>query len=197
MPTARRAPPEARAAAPPKARAAAPPTARAAVPPAQRSRDVNPFSDPQVMAVLEEFRLIFKSVRRHFQAVEAHTGVSGAQAWLLAEVRARPGIRVTELAQVMAIHQTTASNLVERLARRGKIERRRSEDDHRAVHLHLTAAGRSLVARAPGPVQGVLPAALKQLPSEELAELRRRLARLTRLLPLRDARGRKTPLSEI
>lgn len=149
------------------------------------------------LSVLEEFRVIFKSVRRHFHWVESQTGVSGAQLWVLAQVSNEPGIRVTELARALAIHQSTASNLVERLESTKLIERRRSDEDQRVVRLHLTPAGKRLVKRAPGPAEGVLPDALKKLPPAELQALKRQLVRLTRLMPLRDSSGKKTPLSEI
>jgi hypothetical protein len=38
----------------------------------------------QAMAVLQKFRLIFKSVKKHFHWVETETGVSGSQLWALA-----------------------------------------------------------------------------------------------------------------
>ena len=75
----------------------------------------NQQNSAEVMQVLKEFRLIFKSVKRHFQWVEKQTGISGAQLWAMAAVVEKPGIRVTELGQTMAIHQSTTSNLVERL----------------------------------------------------------------------------------
>ena len=149
------------------------------------------------LSVLEEFRVIFKSVRRHFHWVESQIGVSGAQLWVLSQVSNEPGIRVTELARALAIHQSTASNLVERLESTKLIERRRSDEDQRVVRLYLTTAGKRLVKRAPGPAEGVLPDALKKLPPAELQALKRQLVRLTQLMPLKDSSGKKTPLSEI
>lgn len=101
------------------------------------------------LTVLEQFRLIFRSAKKHFQWVEERTGVSGAQLWLLAEVRRRPGIRVTELAHALAVHQSTVSNLLDRLQRHGLIQRDRSSTDQRVVHLSLTELGRATIARAP------------------------------------------------
>lgn len=149
------------------------------------------------LSVLEEFRVIFKSVRRHFRWVEAKTGVTGAQLWVLAQIGGEPGIRVTALARALAIHQSTASNLVERLESQQLLERRRSDADQRVVRLHLTPAGRRVVRKAPGPAQGLLPDALKRLPPDELRALKKQLARLTRLMPLKDASGKTTLLSEV
>ena len=147
--------------------------------------------------MLEEFRVVFKTVRRHFRWVEAQPGVTGAQLWVLAQVGNEPGIRLTALARALAVHQSTASNLVERLEALKLLERRRSAGDQRVVHLYLTLAGKRVVKRAPGPAEGVLPDALKRLPPTALKALKKQLARLTRLMPLKDASGKKTPLSEI
>lgn len=153
--------------------------------------------DRLALSVLEEFRVIFKSVRRQFSRVEKLAGVTGAQLWVLAEVARQPGIRVTVLARALAIHQSTASNLIERLQAQKLIERRRTDDDQRVVRLFLTATGRRILKRAPGPTAGLLPDALKQLPPTELKSLKEQLVRLTGLMPLKDSRAKATPLSEI
>lgn len=149
------------------------------------------------LAVLEQFRLIFRSAKKHFQWVQERTGVSGAQLWVLAELRRNPGIRVTELARAMAVHQTTASNLIERLVRAQMIRRERSVADRRVVNLRLTPKGTAAVASAPLPLEGVLPDALKSLPLEDLFELHRRLEKLARLMKVRDAAGKRIPLAEM
>jgi len=151
----------------------------------------------QALSVLEQFRLIFRSAKKHFQAVRERTGVGGAQLWALAEVQRRPGVRVTELARAMAVHQSTASNLVERLAKDGLLRRERSREDQRVVLLSLTAAGRATVARAPRPLEGVLPNALNAMAATDLLELQACLEKLAHRLKVRDRTGRRVPLSEM
>lgn len=176
-------------------------TSAASVPP-RNSRGAKPgapAAPPRqalALSVLEEFRLIFKSVRSHFQWVEAQTGVSGAQLWVLAEVAGAPGIRVTALARALSLHQSTISNLVERLEERKLLRRTRAADDQRGVLLHLTAAGKRLVARAPQPLKGILPNALERLSAEDLALLKQQLRQVTAAMTSLDKRGRKTHLSD-
>src|SRR3981081_2764965 len=69
---------------------------------------------PRMLDVLEQFRVIFKSVRRHYRSVEERSGISGALLWALAQVAANPGSQVGDLARALAIHQSTASNLLAR-----------------------------------------------------------------------------------
>ena len=137
---------------------------------------------PLDVEVLRQFRQIFQSVRKHFQSVEAACGISGSQLWALARITETPGLRVTELAAAMAIHQSTASNLIEHLVRAGYVQRVRSATDQRAVLLHPTESGQQVFAKAPQPLRGVLPEALSRLSPEELRALNGQLARLITLL---------------
>jgi DNA-binding MarR family transcriptional regulator len=166
--------------------------------PRARSRRVVPESHRGLaLAVLEQFRMIFRSVKKHFQWVQEKTGVSGAQIWVLAEIHRTPGIRVTELARAMAVHQSTASNLIDRLDKAGLIRRERSAVDQRVVHVSLTRTGQRTIAAAPRPLEGVLPDALNSLPRTNLLELKQHLDALARSMKVRDRGGKRIPMAEM
>lgn len=165
--------------------------------PAKRPGQTGDSRAALALEVLGEFRLIFKSARKHFKSVQDSAGVSGAQLWVLSEVARTPGMRVSDLAAKMSIHQSTASNLIERLESESLLLRTRDKDDQRVVRLRLTPAAEKIVAKAPGPPEGILPDALKRLSRNELIELKSHLHKVTGLLRIRDAKGKKTPLSEI
>ncbi|TAK41553.1 MAG: MarR family transcriptional regulator [Betaproteobacteria bacterium] len=150
-----------------------------------------------VHEVLGAFRVIFGSVRRHFAWLESACGVGGAQIWALAVMAKRPGLRVGDLAEALSIHQSTASNLAERLIRQGLAKRRRDGGDQRVVHLELSARGRSLLKRAPRPLQGVLPDALERLPAGTLRRLKADLGVLVRSLHAKDDRAAYLPLADL
>jgi DNA-binding MarR family transcriptional regulator len=132
--------------------------------------------------VLRRFRVVFNAVKTHFQQVEKQAGIGGAQVWALSVVQQQPGIRVSALAVAMDIHQSTASNLVRLLVDRALVEAVRSDEDRRAVQLHLLPAGQQMLDRAPGPFAGVLPAALEQLDAATLARLNNDLGQLIAVL---------------
>src|SRR5690606_1936309 len=100
---------------------------------------------------------------QHFHEIERRCGVSGSQLWALSVVVGSPGIRVKDLAQAMAVHQSTASNLIEQLSRQGLLRRERDRIDQRIVLLYATEAGEQVIARAPRPLSGLLPDALSRL----------------------------------
>ena len=132
--------------------------------------------------VLRHFRRVFNVVKTHFQQVEKHAGIGGAQLWALSAIGEQPGLGVGELAIALDIHQTTARNLVRSLLKLGFIRTERAASDKRFVQLYLQPPGRAKLKRAPGPFNGVLPDALNQLDPAVLARLDQDLTLLLKTL---------------
>jgi DNA-binding MarR family transcriptional regulator len=146
---------------------------------------------------LGKFRQIFESVRKHFAWVEEHCGISGAQLWALQEIVVHPGLKVTELATRLAVHQSTASNLVDKLIQKELITRMRSTEDLRVVKLFATQQGSEIIGRAPAPAIGVLPDALNSLAPEVLQSLDANLDTLLTVMKVRDISAKTQPLSDV
>ncbi|TMH60432.1 MAG: MarR family transcriptional regulator [Betaproteobacteria bacterium] len=152
----------------------------------------------RMLEVLEQFRIIVKSIRRHYQDVERRAGVSGAQLWALAQVADSPGAKVGELARALAIHQSTASNLLRALEAQGLVTRERQGRDQRQVQLFASRKGLQLLKGAPRPLIGVLQQALSELPAARLHALHAELAHvLARMKVKSPAAARAMPLSEM
>lgn len=173
------------------------PTAAAAAAPALREAPGRALETPGAVEVLQNFRIIFRSARRHFHEVEERCGLSGSQLWALSVVAGAPGIRVKDLARAMAIQQSTASNLVEQLVRAGLVSRSRAKPDQRTVQLHTTEAGAAVVGQAPSPLVGMLADALSRLDPARLALLNDLLLELVRTMREADLSARHTPLADI
>lgn len=146
--------------------------------------------------VLKQFRVIIKSVRGHFQSIEESCGISGAQLWALDKIHHTDEITINELAKELAIHQTTASNLVEKLCTKKLIKKVKRAADQRFVSLVLTAAGKKLLDKAPTPLQGLLPDALGRMPYKKLMALRDLLDDLQKLMSAIDESAAESPLSD-
>ncbi len=149
------------------------------------------------IGVLKQFRLIYGSVRQHFRRVEEACGVSGSQVWLMQEIGRTPGIGISELARRLSIHQTTCSQLVEKLVGRGHVRKARSREDQRRVGLTLSRRATRALKSAPGPAEGVLPEALAELPDSALETLFRQLQKVIAELHLRDERCAGKPLADL
>lgn len=150
----------------------------------------------RVREVLQHFRIAFRSVQKHADWVESQCGLSGAQLWALWELLMKPGMKVSELSKAMAIHQSTTSNLLDKLERKGLVQRARGGPDQRVVRLSLTTKGLDVINRAPRPAQGVLTDALERLPDETLVQLHSAMVTLTEELNIRDEQAALQPLSD-
>jgi DNA-binding MarR family transcriptional regulator len=147
----------------------------------------------EMLEVLKQFRLVFGSQKRHYQSVEKSSGVGGAQMWALAEVHRRPGITVGELARRLAIHRSTATNLVNRLDALNLVIKRRNGTDQRNVQLEVTARGAQLFGKTPKPAVGLLQRALLEVPPATLRGLSRNLSVVIRAMQPKAGRARAEP----
>ena len=148
------------------------------------------------MAVLQQFRELFRVSQQHFQRIESNCGVSGAQLWALSELKATPGLTVSGLARALSIHLSTSSNLLDKLEAQELIRRERNSADQRVVRVYLTIAGQQLLRKAPKPVEGVIPDALGRMPDTALRSLKRDLDLLLGLASVRNRGERMKPLAE-
>lgn len=146
---------------------------------------------------LRKFRIIYGCVRQHFREVEQKCGVSGSQLWILQEVASTPGIGISELAERLSIHQSTCSQLVEKLVAHGYVVKARSLQDQRRVGLTLTDSANKLLATAPGPAEGVFPDALRSLSEAELSDLNHALSKVISQLYVSDDRFADKPLADL
>jgi MarR family transcriptional regulator, organic hydroperoxide resistance regulator len=150
----------------------------------------------RVQRVLKNFRIIFKSVQRHSAIVEAQCGLSGSQLWAMWELLMSPGLKVSDLSKVMSIHQSTASNLLDRLEKRELVKRERRGPDQRVVRLFLTPEGLKTINQAPRPAQGVLNHTLLRLPDKALESLESGLTEIVNNMNLKDESAALKPLTE-
>ncbi len=70
-----------------------------------------------------------------------------SQLKLLKMVSVTGGYMVTDVANFLGVSNAAASRAVDRMVRRGLLDRTEAESDRRAVHISLTPAGRELVNR--------------------------------------------------
>lgn len=152
--------------------------------------------DHALRSVVQHLRVIFRSVQEHSRWVEKQCGVSAAQLWAMWELFAEPGLPVSRLSRALSVHQSTASNMLDKLEKKGLVRRERSGPDQRVVRLFLTPEGVALLAMAPRPAQGALTDALHQLPDHVVSDLETGLVMLLAAMRVKDEKAAMHPLSE-
>lgn len=145
--------------------------------------------------ITKQLRVLFRTIQVHAKTVERQCGLSSAKLWMMWELFANPGIKVSELARALTIHPSTCSNMLDQLEAKGFTRRDRSKSDQRAVHLYLTEAGTQLLATAPRPAQGTLSLALEHLGDNHLTYLEEGLEQLILAMQVKDDEAGMLPLS--
>jgi len=123
-------------------------------------------------AIVQNLRVVLRTIQAHSRWVEKQSGVSGVQLWAMWELFANPGQKVSQLSKTLSIHQSTASNMLDKLEDKVLIRRDRCGPDQRVVRLFLTQKGSELLATAPRPAQGAVQDALKRLSDKDLKALK-------------------------
>jgi DNA-binding MarR family transcriptional regulator len=145
--------------------------------------------------ITKQFRVLFRAIQSHSKTIERQCGLSSAKLWMMWELFASPGLKVSELARALTIHPSTCSNMLDQLENKQLIRRNRSKSDQRAVHLFLTEEGTLLLATAPRPAQGTLSMALEHLSDNHLSHLEEGLNQLIQAMQVKDKEAGMLPIS--
>ena len=94
-----------------------------------------------------------------------------------------PGLTASKLAAMLGMQRPAVSHVLKSLVARGWIERRRSEDDQRAVRVYPTAAGKQLLHATAGRAVGTLQRAVCNLSSRDLERLTEGIEAVLQHLP--------------
>ena len=130
------------------------------------------------MQVLKKFRRALRLTRVNAGSLPKRMPVSSAQMGALRELAEQPGMRVTDLADAMGLHQSTIGNLIDKLLQKQLVRRKTDSEDGRVVHLYLTAPGERAVLTSPSAAHNALLATLQRLSPKTLRILDRELANL-------------------
>jgi DNA-binding MarR family transcriptional regulator len=146
-----------------------------------------PSAEDDVAPVFNSLRRLVHSLHAASRETERKLGVTGAQLFVLDQLRTTPSLSINALAERTMTHQSTVSVVVRRLVRRKLVKKVRAAADARRVELTLTAAGAKLLERAPEVMQVRLARAIESLTRTERNALERGLGHLVSELGAEDA----------
>jgi DNA-binding MarR family transcriptional regulator len=109
-------------------------------------------------------------------------GVTGPQRLVIRVVGRSPGISAGLLAQILHLHPSTLTGILERLGRRGLVLRLRDPGDGRRLLLTLTRNGRRLEVATTGTIEASLTRALRNVSKTRLVLAQKLLSDLARAL---------------
>jgi DNA-binding MarR family transcriptional regulator len=123
------------------------------------------------------------AMRRHVEAEFAQAALTVPQKALMQVVVFHHGVSLKELSRQLSLAHSTVSGIVDRLEKRGLVERRPDPEDGRISRIHPAPPVAEFVrTQIPALTRGPLQAALKRARPAERAAMERALSRLRELL---------------
>ena len=89
----------------------------------------------------------------------------------------------------MYLHLSTISGIMDRLGKKGYVERKRDAADRRVVRISLTKNGKRLVEKAPEAAQGKLLHGLESLSRQEVLTIFSSLEKVVRMMMIEDMKA--------
>jgi DNA-binding MarR family transcriptional regulator len=122
-----------------------------------------PGGDHVALRAMDSLRRVVHALRVATRASERAFGLSAAQLFVLRQLARAPGQSLGDVALLTRTTQSSVSEVVARLVRRGLVARQPSARDRRRAELTITAAGHEVLASAPETVQERLLAGFERL----------------------------------
>lgn len=135
--------------------------------------------DELIRALDEMFLTMMRFTKKQILEESIHQSViTPPQFGMLYALFARGPQTMKDLSEIMDLTHGAATGLVDRLHRLGLVERERSNEDRRVVHVAMTSEGRKLIERIAQRRHAILRKIIEQLTSEE----RRLMLKIDRIM---------------
>jgi DNA-binding MarR family transcriptional regulator len=128
--------------------------------------------------ILPEIGETAHALRKAFGRRAASLGVTGAQWKVLFKLTLRPGLRQTDLADMLDIEPITLTRIIDRLQEAGLVERTPDPADRRAWRLHVTAKAQPVVEKLRGIAEEMTADAFAGVDPKDIETTRRVLAQV-------------------
>lgn len=129
-------------------------------------------------SVLEAAVFLYTESRRLTKGVAGRYGLTGPQLAVVKMLEPVGRLSLSELSERIRARNSTVTGIIDRMEREGLVQRRRSSEDRRVVHIELTDAGAELAAQIPIEPFQIFRQVLGELSARDAADLKRVLTRL-------------------
>jgi DNA-binding MarR family transcriptional regulator len=122
-------------------------------------------SEPALGATLEFMRLLWALdhvLHKRSKWMARRFGVTGPQRFALRVIGREPEVSAGRLAEILKVHPSTLTGILQRVERRGLLLRRVDQSDHRRVRLELTPSGRAVTATSGGSIENLVAGVLRR-----------------------------------
>ena len=136
-------------------------------------------------ATINKFLTMYRHLRQYSRQMQQE-GVSGRKIAALRHLRQSGPLTIGQLSDYLYISDSSTSELIARLQKKGLVTRTRSASDNRVVIVDLTDAGREFIDNAHLGGVSLLRETLRTLPQERLALINEAITEIMRLLEIKN-----------
>jgi DNA-binding MarR family transcriptional regulator len=133
---------------------------------------------PDVLQFMQLLWAVVHGLDRVSKRMASHIGVTGPQRLVLRVVGLRPGLSAGDLAEVLHVHPSTLTGVIQRLVEQGLLLREHDPRDRRRAVLRLTRQGGRANAVRRGTVEAAIAEALTGVSGRDRRATARVLERL-------------------
>ncbi len=125
--------------------------------------------------VLDFMRLLWNvehGLQSRSKWMEATLGITGPQRLVLRVVRDRPGLSPGELSRILHLHPSTITGVLQRLVKKGLLQRTRDRSDSRRIQLRARPAAQRFMSPSDVTVEAAVKRALTILQPHRVRQAR-------------------------
>lgn len=132
--------------------------------------------------VLVALRRIMRATDQYSRRLSKEAGLTSPQLLIMQAISQQDEITMGQVANAVSLSQATVTTILDRLVKRGLVERQRGQQDKRRVYAHLTTQGKELLLKAPTPLQVEFVDHFNQLERWEQLQILSSLQRIAQMM---------------
>ena len=137
-----------------------------------------PENEASISRLVTSLRLLVRAIYVDSARMSRQYGLTSAQSGVLRTIYKNGALSSADLSRRLHVTPSNITGIIDRLGKKGLVERIPLAHDRRVVRIHLTAEGHSLGEALPDPIEKKLIASLSHMPPDQI----RQLCKLTRHL---------------
>lgn len=147
---------------------------------------MNPENESIIKDIVGSIRKLVRAVYLDSQKMSRQFGLTGQQSLVLRLLLSSGSMSSADLSRLMYVTPSNITGIIDRLERKGLVERIRKEGDRRVVLINLTDAGNKLGEDIPDPIENRLINELIDLDKDHVRFISMAMNQILHLIDVKD-----------
>lgn len=136
----------------------------------------------QGMSVFKMLKQVMDAIKQNAQHEFKEMNITGTQGMLMGTLAHNENMKISDLSDKMGLSNSTVSGIIDRLEKQGIVERTRSKEDRRVVHVNVTSEFRKKAKSHFNVIENIFEDIMKEATQEETRKVTEGLEILNQLI---------------